>query len=69
MSIEAFTELSHPTCQAAIAAGSMCNRGGDGIRFGRVIKPNSTTGSFSADVVSMKDVVGPFHRHPCDEQS
>ena len=48
MTIEAFTELSHPTCQAAIAAGSMCNRGGDGIRFGRVIKPNSTTGSFSA---------------------
>jgi len=54
-------------CHAAIAAGWMCNREGGGIKFGRVIKPDPATGGFSVDVVSMNDVVGPFHSHPNGE--
>jgi hypothetical protein len=51
-------------CHAAIEAGWMCSREAGGIGFGRVIKAGPETASFSVDVVSMKDVVGPHHRHP-----
>lgn len=51
-------------CQAAIAAGWMCNREAGGIRFGRVIQPNPATHGFSVDVVDMEEVVGPHHVHP-----
>lgn len=54
-------------CQAAIAAGVMCNREAGGIKFGRVIKPGLTTAGFSVDVVDMDDVAGPHHRHPNGE--
>jgi hypothetical protein len=54
-------------CQAAIAAGWMCNREGGGIKYGRVIKPGPGTHGFSVDVVDMNDVVGPHHRHPNGE--
>jgi hypothetical protein len=54
-------------CQAAIAAGWMCNREGGGIRYGRVIKPDASLGQFSVDVVEMKDLAGPHHRHPNGE--
>lgn len=54
-------------CQAAIAAGVMCNREAAGIKFGRVIKPSPATAGFSVDVVDMDDIVGSHHRHPKGE--
>ena len=51
-------------CEAAVAEGWMCDREMGGIRFGRVIKDID---GFSVDVVRMKDVVGPHHRHPNGE--
>lgn len=54
-------------CNQAIAAGWMCNREAGGIKFGRVIKPGPDTQGFSVDVVDMKDIKGPRHRHPSGE--
>lgn len=54
-------------CQAAIAAGWMCNREMGGVKFGRVIKPGPGTHGFSVDVVDMNEVVGPHHAHPNGE--
>ncbi len=54
-------------CNAAIAAGWMCKHEGGGIRYGRVIKPSPKTAGYSIDVVDMKDVRGPHHRHPNGE--
>ena len=54
-------------CNQAIASGWMCNREGGGIKFGRVIKPGPETQGFSVDVVDMKDIKGPHHRHPNGE--
>jgi hypothetical protein len=51
-------------CEAAITDGWMCEQEYGGIKFGRVIKD---VGGFSVDVVHMKDVVGPHHRHPKGE--
>ena len=45
----------------------MCNREAGGIKFGRVIRPSSGTHGFSVDVVEMKDLEGPHHRHPNGE--
>lgn len=54
-------------CHDAIDEGWMCDREHGGIRFGRVVKPGSPTRNFSVDVVQMKDVAGPHHRHPNGE--
>lgn len=54
-------------CRAAIAAGWMCGQEAGGIRYGRVIKPGERTHGFSVDVVQMRDVKGPHHRHPTGE--
>jgi hypothetical protein len=54
-------------CDAAIAAGWMCNREHAGIRYGRVVKPGAATHGFSVDVVDMHDVTGGHHRHPAGE--
>lgn len=54
-------------CRSAIAAGWMCNREADGIRYGRVVKAGPATHGFSVDVVEMEDVRGPHHRHPNGE--
>lgn len=54
-------------CQAAVAAGWMCNREAGGIKFGRVLKPTEATHGFSVDVVEMNDCRGPHHRHPNGE--
>ena|ERR1700733_7019906 len=54
-------------CEGAIAAGWMCNREANGIRFGRLIKPGPQTHGFSVDVVEMPPVAGPHHRHPSGE--
>lgn len=54
-------------CRAAIEAGWMCNREADGIKFGRVIKPDVKLHGYSVDVVEMENVRGPHHRHPNGE--
>jgi hypothetical protein len=54
-------------CHDAIEAGWMCKYEDGGIKYGRVIKPSSGTAGFSVDVVWMKDVVGPHHKHPKGE--
>jgi len=54
-------------CHAGIAAGWMCSREAGGIRYGRVAKPSPALSGFSIDVVRMKDVKGPHHRHPKGE--
>jgi hypothetical protein len=54
-------------CRAAIAAGWMCNREAGGIRYGRVIKADPQLAGCSVDVVEMRDLAGPHHRHPHGE--
>lgn len=54
-------------CREAIDEGWMCNRETGGIRFGRALKPSPAIHDFSVDVVIMKDVKGPHHRHPSGE--
>ena len=54
-------------CHAAIKAGWMCAQGAEGRRFGRVIEPEPEIHDFSVDVVDLKNVVGPHHRHPTGE--
>ena len=54
-------------CHDAIAAGWMCKYEADEIRYGRVIKPAPELSGFSADVVEIKDLAGPHHRHPQGE--
>jgi hypothetical protein len=54
-------------CESAIAAGWMCSREAQGIKYGRVLKPGAETHGFSVDVVEMADLAGPHHRHPNGE--
>jgi hypothetical protein len=54
-------------CHEAIRAGWMCNQGGEGRRFGRVLEPSVETDDLSIDVVDLTDIVGPHHRHPTGE--
>ena len=54
-------------CLAAIEAGWMCDQGGEGRRFGRVIEATPETGDLSVDVVDLVDIVGPHHAHPNGE--
>jgi hypothetical protein len=54
-------------CHGAIEAGWMCSQGSEGRRFGRVIEAEPETGDLSVDVVQLRDIVGPHHRHPNGE--
>lgn len=54
-------------CRAGEQAGWICEREGGGIRFGRPVKAGPETHGFSVDVVRMRDVRGPHHRHPLGE--
>ena len=54
-------------CHEAISDGWMCAQGTAGRRFGRVIEPSEETGRLSVDVVDLKNIVGPHHRHPTGE--
>ena len=63
---DAFKEIER-ACFAAIDAGWMCSQGDEGRKFGRVIEPCPELHNFSVDVVDLKDIVGPFHRHPTGE--
>ena len=60
-------EAIEAACRQAIADGWMCDREAGGIAYGRVIKPGPQTHGFSVDVVRMKDIKGPHHRHPAGE--
>jgi hypothetical protein len=54
-------------CHRAIKEGWMCEREHGGIRYGRVVEATPDLSGFSVDVVHMKDVAGPHHRHPDGE--
>lgn len=54
-------------CHKAVDEGWMCEREHGGIRYGRVLEAGGDLGDFSVDVVHMKDVAGPHHRHPGGE--
>lgn len=51
-------------CRQAIAEGWMCDAEAGGVKYGRVIRELD---GFSVDVVQMKDIAGPHHRHPTGE--
>jgi hypothetical protein len=65
-SSETFRNIEN-ACHDAIKAGWMCNQGGEGRRFGRVLEPSVETDDLSIDVVDLTDIVGPHHRHPTGE--
>ncbi len=54
-------------CHQAIDEGWMCENEHGGIRYGRVAEADDQLSGFSIDVVHMKDVAGPRHRHPLGE--
>lgn len=54
-------------CRAGVAEGWLCNREAGGLRYGRIFKALPATHGFSVDVVSMKDIAGPYHTHPNGE--
>lgn len=54
-------------CHKAMDEGWMCENEHGGIRYGRVSEADDQLSGFSIDVVHMKDVVGPRHRHPLGE--
>ncbi|HEY9279480.1 MAG TPA: DUF4863 family protein [Eoetvoesiella sp.] len=54
-------------CKDGIEQGWMCKHEGNGIRFGRIIKPTDELSGYSVDVVDMQDTAGPHHRHPNGE--
>jgi hypothetical protein len=54
-------------CHQGIAEGWMCEKEHGGIRYGRVAEASDALSGFSIDVVHMKDVAGPYHRHPGGE--
>ena len=60
---EDFTALA-ALCRQGIDEGWLCQREAGGIRYGRVLKPSAALRGFSVDVVLMKDIKGPHHRHP-----
>ncbi|MEE8366491.1 MAG: DUF4863 family protein [Gammaproteobacteria bacterium] len=60
-------EAIETACHQAIANGWMCSQGSEGRRFGRVIEASVETAMLSVDVVDLKDIVGPHHRHPRGE--
>ena len=57
-----FARLS-ALCAQGEREGWLMSREHGGIKFGRAIKPGAEAGSFSVDVVRMKDVKGPHHIH------
>jgi hypothetical protein len=65
-SSELFQQIQQD-CLQAEADGWMCQHEHGGIRYGRVIKPSEAIHGFSVDVVRMRDIKGPHHRHPNGE--
>ncbi|MCI4666199.1 MAG: DUF4863 family protein [Neomegalonema sp.] len=62
----AFTELG-ALCAEGEREGWLMAREAGGIKYGRAVKPGASAGGFSVDVVRMRDVKGPHHRHPKGE--
>lgn len=60
---ETYRELDR-ACRDGVEAGWLCAQEADGIRYGRVFRPDDGLQGFSIDVVDMNDVVGPHHSHP-----
>ncbi len=60
-------EAIEAACHQAISDGWMCSQGGEGRRFCRVIEPSVETNMLNVDVVDLKNIVGPHHRHPRGE--
>jgi hypothetical protein len=54
-------------CESGIDEGWICEREAGGIRYGRVLKPSDEWQGYSTDVVMMKNIKGPHHRHPKGE--
>jgi hypothetical protein len=50
-------------CGKGEREGWLLKQEAGGIKFGRVIKANTSAGPFSVDVVRMKDIEGPHHIH------
>lgn len=48
---------------AALEAGEIAERGEEGMKWGRLSKPQDTPGGSSIDVVYMSDSSGPAHTH------
>ncbi len=61
-----FQNIEEMTHQG-VDEGWLCAREHGGIKFGRVIKPETMLGTYSVDVVEMADIVGPHHGHPNGE--
>lgn len=61
-----FARLS-ALCAEGERDGWLMERTGGGIKYGRAIKPGTSAGLFSVDVVRMKDVKGPHHVHTTGE--
>lgn len=59
---DAFGRLT-ALCEKGEKEGWLMAREHGGIKFGRAIKPGAEAGSFSVDVVRMKNVKGPHHIH------
>lgn len=63
--------LTYETLREACVGGSedgwMCNREAGGIRYGRVLQAAPDLHGYSVDVVDMREVAGPHHRHPQGE--
>lgn len=49
--------------EAAVAAGSICNKGEGALKYSRLAKAENDPGRCSIDAVSMTDTEGPFHTH------
>lgn len=54
-------------CQTGIKEGWLCQYEAGGVKYGRVIKPTEDLAGCSVDVVLMKDMKGPHHKHPNGE--
>jgi hypothetical protein len=60
-------ETLKEACLGGCADGWMCDREAGGIRYGRVLPATPDLHGYSVDVVDMREVVGPHHRHPQGE--
>lgn len=54
-------------CHQGIAQGWLCPEGDEGRRFGRIFEATAATCELSIDVVDVRDMAGPHHRHPRGE--
>jgi hypothetical protein len=63
---ETFASLKS-LCAEGEEEGWLMIREAGGIKFGRAVKPGAEAGSFSVDVVRMKNVKGPHHVHTTGE--